>query len=141
MEEGEEEGAEELLPHLMFGTHHLAGAGCHPSTWFLPEVSKSSCHKQLTEFAFQVGKPGINKSNAKGCVQTHVAAACYSNILLPVSSPTESILFLWCLLLCKHYRDYCCQKPSLTSPHTSFSFLPPGCPLLCAGTHIQETAG
>lgn len=65
-EEGKERGAEGLLPCLTCSTWQLAGVGCHPSAWFLPEVSKSLCHEQLMEFAFQVGKPGINKSNAKG---------------------------------------------------------------------------
>ena len=78
-------------PRLTCSTRQLAVAGCYPSAWFLPEVSKSSCHKQLTELAFQFGKSGINKSDAKSREQTRVAAACYSNILLPVSSPAKSI--------------------------------------------------
>lgn len=102
------------------------------SAWFLTEVSKPSCHEQLMEFAFQVRKPGINKSSAKGHNQTCVAAACYSNILLPVSSPTGSICFLSCLLFCKHYGGYCSQKSTLTSHYPGLSFLPSGCPLLYA---------
>lgn len=140
-EEGEEGGAEGLLPCLMCSTQQLAGADCSPSAWFLPEVSKSSCQEELTAFAFQVRKPGINKSNAKGHEQTRMAAACYSNILLPVSSPAESIWFLLCLLFCKHYRGYRCQKTTFTSPYPGLSFLSPGCPRFCAGTRIREAAG
>lgn len=83
-EEGEEGRAEGLLPGPMCSTGQLAGAGCHPFAWLLPEVSKPSCHQQLMELAVRVRKPGIKKPNAKGREQTYMAAACYSNILLPV---------------------------------------------------------
>lgn len=125
-------------PLLTSSTQQLTGAGCHPSAWFLPEVSKSSCHEQLTEFAFQVGKPGINKSNAKCHEQTHVTAACYSNILLPVSSRAESICFLLCLLFCKHYGGYRCQKTTLTSPYPGTSLVSPRLPpALCWHSHLR----
>lgn len=47
------------------GPGSLQAQAANLSTWLLPEVSKPSCHKQLMELAFQVRKPGINKSNAK----------------------------------------------------------------------------
>lgn len=120
-EEREKRGAEELLPSLTCNTLQLAGGGCQPSTFF-PKVSKSSCHKQMMAFAFQAGKP-----NVKCHEQTCIAAACYSNILLPVSAPTESIWFVSCLLFCKHYKGYSCQKTthfSLPWPFISLPRLP-----------------
>lgn len=58
----------------------------------------------------------------KGREQTCVAAACYSNILLTVSSPTESIWFLSCLLFCEHYRGYTAKTPLSLLPTLAFHF-------------------
>lgn len=57
-----------------------------------------------------------------------MTAAHYSNILLPVSSPTESIWFPLCLLFFMHYRGYCCQKKLLSLlPTVAFHFSPRDC--------------
>lgn len=90
----------------------------------LLEVFKSSYHKQLMEFAFKLRKAGINKPNAECHEQACVAAACYSNILLPVSVPTESSWFLSCLLFCKHYRGTAAKKTFSLLPTLVFHFLP-----------------
>lgn len=112
-------------------TEHPAftGPGCNFSAWPLPEVFKSSYHEQRMEFACKLGKAGINKPNGERREQACMAAACYSNILLPVSAPTESSWFLSCLLFCKHYRGYCLPEKhshfSLPWPFVSCPGLPP----------------